>query len=354
MSNNSQYNSTLSTGEGAVVRPFRVWVRCATFNHAPYITATMDGFCQQQADFPFLCVIVDDDSKDGEQEVIRKYLCDHFETEETKDTDDFSLTIARHKENKNCYFAVFLLKYNHYSIKKSKEVYYQNLIADSDYIAMCEGDDYWTDEYKLQKQVDALDANPQAVLAYTNFRIIDGEGKPISRPHIKEFPGRSHSGNNLPTLLHHGNYIMTLTTMYRREVWQSESLANCPCKMDFALTLSAALMGDFIWLPEQTACYRSLENGMIASDLRKGVHWAQDIYRYYAGLVMNGQCKPLSLGQRIHLTILILRRALKRKDHQLKKDTLKSNLMSRLLLPVAYVWLKCDRLKENIKRWNKV
>jgi hypothetical protein len=104
-------------------------------------------------------------------------------------------------------------------------------------------------------------------------------------------------------------------------------------------------MGHFIWMPEQTACYRSLESGMIKSSLRKGVHWAQEIYRYYAGLVMNGQCKPLSLCQRIHLTTLILMRALKKKDHQLKKDVLRACPLSYLLLPVAFVKFKVEKMK---------
>ena len=324
---------------------YKVWVRCATFNHAPYITATLDGFCRQQTNFPYLCVIVDDNSKDGEQEVIRQYLSNHFTAESIKETDDYHLTLARHKDNKSCYFAVFLLKYNHYSIKKPIRTHYQELVSGVNYLAFCEGDDYWTDEHKLQKQADALDANPQAMMVYTNFRIIDGEGKPISRPHIKEFPRRSHSGDNLPTLLRYGNYVMVLTTMYRYEVFHSDAYRNCSYSMDFSTTLAAALMGDFIWLPEQTASYRSLESGMIMSSLRKGVHWSQEIYRYYAGLVMNGQCKPLSLGQRIHLTTLILRRALARKDRQLKKDTLSASLLSYLLLPVAYInWKLKNRI----------
>jgi hypothetical protein len=122
---------------------------------------------------------------------------------------------------------------------------------------------------------------------------------------------------------------------------------------DFATTLSAALMGDFIWLPEQTGCYRILENGITKNRQRKGVNWLDDIYRYYAGLVMKGQCKPLSLGQRIHLTILILIRALMIPDPQLRKETLSASPLSRLLLPVAYVRLKGERLKSRIKRLNK-
>ncbi|MBR4644075.1 MAG: hypothetical protein IKO73_02805 [Bacteroidaceae bacterium] len=353
MSNNFQL-STLNSHLS-----FRVWVRCATFNQAPYITATMDGFCMQQTNFPFLCVIVDDDSKDGEQDIIKQYLREHFEEEAPQppkggDTDAYHLLLARHKENKNCYFAVFLLKYNHYSIKKSKELYYQDLIVGTDFIALCEGDDYWTDEHKLQKQVDALDANPQATLVYTNFRLIDGEGKPTSRSHINKFPGRSHSGDNLPTLFRYGNYIMTLTTMYRSEVWQSESFINCPYKMDFTLTLSAALMGDFIWIPDQTADYRSLESGMVMSNHAKVKQQTKAIYRYYADLFMSGQRKPLSFFQRIQPTLFILLWALKMKDHQFRKNILSISLLSRLLLPVAFVILKKERLKKRIEKWNKV
>lgn len=322
---------------------YKVVVWSNTFNQASYIKDTMEGFCMQQTNFPFICLIMDDASTDGEPEVIKQYLNDHFDTEWTKETDDYHLTLARHQENRHCYFAVYLLKYNHYRIKKKRLKYYQEVATEIDYVAMCEGDDYWTDEHKLQKQADALDANPQATLVYTNFRTIDSEGNTISRPFIKDFPGRSHSGDNLPTLLRYGNYVMTLTTMYRHEVWLSEAYKNCSYSIDFNITLAAALMGDFIWLPEQTGCYRSLENGMVRSGLQKGVRLIQDIYRYYAQLVMYGQCKKISFSQRVRLTILILMRAIKRKDHQLEKDTFKASPLSRLLLPIAFIRTKIKR-----------
>ena len=331
---------------------FKVSVWCNTYNQAFYIKDTMDGFCMQQTSFPFVCLIMDDASTDGEPEVIKQYLNDHFDTEWTKETEDYHLTLARHQENKNCYFAVYLLKYNHYSIKKRRLRYYKELTDEIEYVALCEGDDYWTDKHKLQKQADALDANPQATLVYTNFQTIDAEGNPIIRPFIKDFPGRSHSGDNLPTLLRYGNYIMVLTSMYRYKVFESEFLTNCPVRMDFNTTMCAALMGDFIWLPEQTGCYRILESGITRTSQRRGENWLHDIYRYYAGLVMNGQCKPLSFGQRINLTTLILIRALKKKDRQLKKDTLSASKLAPLLLPVAYIKLKSERLKDRINRLN--
>jgi glycosyltransferase involved in cell wall biosynthesis len=302
----------------------------------------------QQTDFPFVCVVIDDASHDGEQEVIVRYFNDHFVVSETSETDAYRQMVGRHKENPNCHFVVFLLKYNHYSKGEMPLKYSDPWRDQARYVAMCEGDDYWTDANKLQRQVDTLDSNPKAMLVYTNFQTIDAEDKPIIRPFIKDFPKRSHSGDNLPTLLRYGNYVMTLTTMYRNEVWHTDYYRQSPCKMDFSLTLSAALMGDFIWLPEQTGCYRILESGITRTSQRRGENWLHDIYRYYAGLVMNGQCKPLSFGQRIHLTTLILRNALLRKDVQLKIYTLKSNRLSYLLLPVAYVRLKCERLKNRI------
>lgn len=85
-----------------------VRVSCMTYNHAPYITDALNGFCMQETTFPFICTIVDDASTDGEQEVIKQYLHEHFDLEDTsivrnEETKDYTLTFARHKTNKNCY-----------------------------------------------------------------------------------------------------------------------------------------------------------------------------------------------------------------------------------------------------------
>ncbi|MBR4365861.1 MAG: glycosyltransferase family 2 protein, partial [Bacteroidaceae bacterium] len=81
---------------------FIVRVSCMTFNHAPYIEDAMNGFTMQETTFPFVCTIIDDASTDGEQEVIKKYLQEHFDLEDSsvvrnEETDDYVLTFARHK-----------------------------------------------------------------------------------------------------------------------------------------------------------------------------------------------------------------------------------------------------------------
>lgn len=153
---------------------FLVCVRCLTFNHTPFIEDTMNGFCMQQTTFPFVCTILDDCSTDGEQEVINNYLHEHFDLEDktivrNEETEDYTLTFARHKTNLNCFFAVLYLKYNHYSIKKNRKIYFKTWEDKTKYIALCEGDDYWIDPLKLQKQVDFMESHPDYSLIYSNF-----------------------------------------------------------------------------------------------------------------------------------------------------------------------------------------
>lgn len=137
-----------------------VGVVCKTYNQSNYIEETMHGFTMQQTSFPFVCCIIDDASTDGEGEVIRKYVKKNFEVENaslfrTEETGDYILWVSRHKINRNCFFAVYFLKYNHYSMKKSKSSYLSKWDT-CKYLALCEGDDYWISCQKLQKQVSFL------------------------------------------------------------------------------------------------------------------------------------------------------------------------------------------------------
>ncbi len=153
---------------------FKVCIHCFTYNHAPFIADALNGFTKQQTTFPFVCVVIDDASTDEEQEVIRKYLEEYFELEDktvvrNEETDDYTLTFAQHKTNKNCYFAVFNLKYNHYQKKKPKQPYLSEWEQRAEYIAYCEGDDYWSLSSKLQKQVDFLDKHPDYIMCSHDY-----------------------------------------------------------------------------------------------------------------------------------------------------------------------------------------
>ena len=150
---------------------FKVCCRCFTFNHSKYITDAMNGFTMQQTSFPFVCCIADDASTDGEQDVIREYVEDNFDFSEGsvayhKETDYAHITYAQHKTNKNCYFAVLYLKENHYSQRKSKMGYLSEWRDMCEYEALCEGDDYWTDNCKLWEQVNYMESHPDYGMCY--------------------------------------------------------------------------------------------------------------------------------------------------------------------------------------------
>ena len=157
---------------------FLLRVHCPTYNQSAFITDALNGFAMQQTNFPFVCTIVDDASTDGEQDVIKKYVDDHFDLHDTtvaceKETDGSHAIFAQHKTNRNCYFAAIFLKENHYSRRKPKSKHLSDWL-DTKYVAMCEGDDYWIDPLKLQKQVDYLETHEDYSMCFTNCFVEKG------------------------------------------------------------------------------------------------------------------------------------------------------------------------------------
>lgn len=156
-----------------MIPKFKVYTYCSSYNHSKYIKDTLNGFCMQKTNFPFVCAIKDDASTDGEPEIIRQYLEDNFDFTDSsvaykKETEYGNVLFAQHKDNKNCYFAVVLLKENHYSQKKDVRPYFQEWRDGVPYLALCEGDDYWIDSHKLQKQVEYMDEHPECSLCFHN------------------------------------------------------------------------------------------------------------------------------------------------------------------------------------------
>lgn len=160
---------------------YKVCTRCMTYNQAPYIEETLKGFCKQKTTFPVVYAIVDDASNDAAPTIILNYLKSNFNFSSqdsicNRETDDYTLFYAPHKNNVNCYFLVVFLKCNHYQIKKPKDVYILNWLNDSLFVATCEGDDYWTDPFKLQNQVDFIEKHNDCAACATNSMIIDENG----------------------------------------------------------------------------------------------------------------------------------------------------------------------------------
>lgn len=129
-----------------------------TYNHAPYIKECLNGILMQQTDFPIEILLGEDSSKDGTREICIDYA--------EKYPDKIRLFL-HHREN-NIQIGGqptgrFNFLYNLYN-------------ASGQYIALCEGDDYWTDPLKLQKQVDFLETNNRFSLICTDYSECDSSG----------------------------------------------------------------------------------------------------------------------------------------------------------------------------------
>ena len=122
-----------------------VSIACITYNQDKYIRQCLDGFVMQKTNFKFEIVIHDDASTDNTPSIIREY-CDRYPD----------------------LFVPILQTQNKYREGKGILIPYVYPKCKGKYIALCEGDDYWIDPLKLQKQVDFLEMNPGYGLVRTN------------------------------------------------------------------------------------------------------------------------------------------------------------------------------------------
>lgn len=123
-----------------------------TYLHEDYIAQAIEGVLMQEVDFPVELIIADDCSPDSTNEIVQNYISNH--------PNGKCITYTRHPNNKG------MMPNFIWALKKAK----------GKYIALCEGDDYWTDPLKLQKQVDLLEANPDCAGCFHNT-VIMLEGK---------------------------------------------------------------------------------------------------------------------------------------------------------------------------------
>jgi len=183
-----------------------VTVLCTTYNHEKYIEDAIEGFLIQETDFPFEIIIHDDASTDKTAQIVREY--------EVK----YPLLIKGIYQTKNRWSQGL----------KNAEVVYP--MSKGEYIALCEGDDYWTDPQKLQIQKDFLDNNQDYVICYTGVEAFNENGIIYS-----------YTGGVTKDLtedeLKKATPINTLTTMFRNII-----------KDKFPPEFNSSTYGDlFIW-----------------------------------------------------------------------------------------------------------
>jgi glycosyltransferase involved in cell wall biosynthesis len=231
-----------------------VSVCCLVYNHESYIRQCIDGFMMQKTDFAFEVLIHDDASTDRTANIIREYEVKYPEI-----------------------IKPIYQTENQYSKGISIGINYQYPRAKGKYIALCEGDDYWTDPLKLQKQVDFLEANPEYGMVYTRARQYMEKKKMFS----EKLAGKNYETfENLLT----GNTIPTLTVLFRKyflKSYQNEiSPSTKQWKMgDYPLWLYIAANSKIKYISDVTGVYRILpESASHFEDFNKGLEFINNTY----------------------------------------------------------------------------
>ena len=130
-----------------------------TYNHEKYIEKALDSVLSQVTDFPFEIVIGDDCSPDNTKNIIREY----------RDKYPDIIRIVHREKNTG---------------RPTLNVYETTMKCRGDYLAYLEGDDYWTDSDKLQKQMDFLNEHPEYIACTHSHKMIDDNGNDITDPEI--------------------------------------------------------------------------------------------------------------------------------------------------------------------------
>lgn len=247
---------------------YRVYVRSCTYNQASYIVDCLNGVVIQQTNFPFVHHVIDDCSTDGEQEVIKAWIereCD-LETAEYYDNDICTITLAKNKSNPNYTIAAYFLKRNLFREKARKQELYKIWRDVCPYEAICEGDDYWIDSQKLQKQISFLDAHQDYAMCHTSYNAYHEKDKIISQSRdVFDNVGEKCKDNRY---ILKGYRLLTLTVVVRTEVLKQARqkdpflFSGYFLMGDTNLWYEVSTFGKIHFMPDVTAMYRKNEGSV--------------------------------------------------------------------------------------------
>lgn len=238
---------------------YKVLVHTITYNQSTYVTDTLDGVAMQHTNFPLVHYVIDDCSTDGEQKVIKSWLNEHCDMDKAEyiDLELAQLILVPHKTNKNLSFAIYLLKRNLWKEPKLKQSLVTPWREHCEYEAFCEGDDYWTDPLKLQKQVDWMENHPEYSMCCSNALF---QYPKYSKSHNKYLEDCDISVEDM--VLQGGGLVDTCTIIFRKEILNSypKACQNGPYG-DYPLQIHCAIIGKVRYMCELMGTYRQLAIG---------------------------------------------------------------------------------------------
>lgn len=225
-------------------KKIKVTVLCLAYNQERFIRDCLDGFVMQKTKFPFEVLVHDDASTDGTAKIIREYA------------EKYPDIIKPILQTENQWSRGINIWKNHMWPRINGE-----------YVAMCEGDDYWTDPHKLQKQVDFFESRPEYSVCFHPVRVTwDDKRKPDC------IWSRSKKNTLELSDLLKRNFISTVGVMYR---WRKECEQLFPDLIlpgDWYLHMLHAQVGKIGYLPDIMAVYRR-NNGGVWTGANKTDDW---------------------------------------------------------------------------------
>lgn len=238
-----------------------VSIAVITYNHSKYIRNALNSILMQQVNFEYEIVVGDDCSPDDTQDILREY--------QTLYPDKFKM-ILRPK-----------------NIGPTKNYYDVIMQCTGKYIAYLEGDDYWTDENKLQKQVDFLNANPQYIGTAHRMTMVGEDGQVLAHQYYPDCKERIY------TLKHYGKGLLPghfATLVYRNIYKENKYDYSVLYKAhefiaDRTIALILAAQGNIYCFDERMSCYRYVTgHGTSFSAKQYGKKDYKGMYRYYYNL----------------------------------------------------------------------
>ena len=223
-----------------------VTINCITYNQHDYIRQALDSFLMQKTNFRFIISVHDDASTDGTQDIVSEYA--------NKYPDLIKATLE---------------KENQYSKHDGSFRRIIDSLLQGKYIAFCEGDDYWTDPYKLQKQVDFLEANPDYSMCFHNA-IMHYENNIVPDRKFANIENRDYTDLEI-----YEKWITsTASVLLRHDVYSSPQYNKMfyevnPLFGDIPLFLVCSMVGKIRGM-EDTMCVYRRHDGNITRVQKKG------------------------------------------------------------------------------------
>ena len=262
-----------------------VSIQCLVYNHEPFLRQCLDGFVMQQTTFPFEAIVHDDASTDGSAAIIREYA------------EKYPDIIKPVYETEN--------QWGKGTIKKNMDAV---MSPKSKYIAICEGDDYWTDPHKLQLQVSFLEEHPDYSLSVHDFKVYEDVNQKFRNSHPISFLKKDKELYTL-TLDDYKKgvfFTQTLTCVYRLSSLRESCYYSYPAKFDMTLFYALFTQGKCMLFNRDMGVYRIHSNSITSGDRRRRFHNYMDsrLLNFCAVEKTNeskefvyNYLKPLSLSQ---------------------------------------------------------